>query len=33
MVSQRLALVHLGLDHGISTTDRGSPAPPAGHEK
>jgi 3-hydroxy-9,10-secoandrosta-1,3,5(10)-triene-9,17-dione monooxygenase len=27
MVAQRLALVHLGLEHGVSTEDRGAPAP------
>ncbi|HXQ27302.1 MAG TPA: hypothetical protein VN822_12910 [Candidatus Acidoferrales bacterium] len=32
MVAQRLALVHLGLDHAISTTDRGA-LPPASDSK
>jgi len=26
MVAQRLALVHLGLEHKVSTGDRGAPA-------
>jgi 3-hydroxy-9,10-secoandrosta-1,3,5(10)-triene-9,17-dione monooxygenase len=30
MAAQRLALVHLGLDHAISTADRGATVPPAG---
>ncbi|MBZ5695783.1 MAG: acyl-CoA dehydrogenase [Acidobacteriia bacterium] len=32
MLAQRIALVHLGLDHDISTTERGS-RPPAGDPK
>jgi hypothetical protein len=32
MAAQRLALAHLGLNHAISTADRGAP-PPAGDPK